>query len=131
MNLFSTTNPYGETKAMSERILSDFVKANPECSVSLLRYFNPVGAHKSGLIGESPNGISNNLLSYLTQVAKGNLRNLSVFGNDYPTIDGTGIRDYIYVMDVAEGHVAALENNTNEGVHIFNMGTGRVQVYFC
>ncbi|MGO4179668.1 UDP-glucose 4-epimerase GalE [Paenibacillus sp. TAF43_2] len=124
MDLLPTTNPYGETKAMIERILTDIVKANPAFSVSLLRYFNPVGAHESGLIGEAPNGIPNNLMPYVTQVAKGRLEKLRVFGNDYPTVDGTGVRDYIHVMDLAEGHVAALENLT-EGVHVYNLGTGK------
>lgn len=124
MNLLPTTNPYGETKAMSERILTDVVKANPDFSVALLRYFNPVGAHKSGLIGEAPNGIPNNLMPYVAQVAKGKLKKLRVFGNDYPTVDGTGVRDYIHVVDLAEGHVAAL-NNLTEGAHIYNLGTGR------
>lgn len=124
MELLPTTNPYGETKAMSERILTDITKANPRFSVSILRYFNPVGAHESGLIGEAPNGIPNNLMPYVTQVAKGNLERLLVFGNDYPTVDGTGVRDYIHVVDLAEGHVAALENLT-EGVHIYNLGTGK------
>lgn len=124
MDLLPTTNPYGETKAMSERILCDAAKANPEFSVSLLRYFNPVGAHESGLIGESPNGIPNNLMPYITQVAKGRLKKLRVFGNDYPTVDGTGVRDYIHVVDLAEGHVAAIEKLT-EGVHIYNLGTNK------
>ncbi|MFS0596009.1 UDP-glucose 4-epimerase GalE [Peribacillus frigoritolerans] len=124
MNLLPTTNPYGETKAMSERILTDIVKANPTFSVSLLRYFNPVGAHESGLIGEVPIGIPNNLMPYVTQVAKGKLEKLRVFGDDYPTVDGTGVRDYIHVLDLAEGHVAALDNLT-EGVHIYNLGTGQ------
>lgn len=124
MDLLPTTNPYGETKAMSERILTDFGKANPNFSVSLLRYFNPVGAHESGLIGEAPNGIPNNLMPYITQVAKGKLERLRIFGNDYPTVDGTGVRDYIHVMDLAEGHVAALEHLT-QGVHIYNLGTGK------
>lgn len=124
MDLLPTTNPYGETKAMSERILTDIAKANPVLSISILRYFNPVGAHESGLIGEAPNGIPNNLMPYCTQVAKGKLKKLRVFGNDYPTVDGTGVRDYIHVMDLAEGHVAALENLT-EGVHIYNLGTGK------
>ena len=106
MELLPTTNPYGETKAMSERILTDVVKANSGFNVSLLRYFNPVGTHESGLIGEDPNGIPNNLMPYVTQVAKGRLAKLSVYGNDYDTIDGTGVRDYIHVMDLAEGHVA-------------------------
>ncbi|MDP4090267.1 MAG: UDP-glucose 4-epimerase GalE [Bacillota bacterium] len=124
MKLQPTTNPYGETKAMSERILTDIAKANPDFFVSLLRYFNPVGAHESGLIGESPNGIPNNLMPYVTQVAKGKLKKLRVFGNDYPTVDGTGVRDYIHVMDLAEGHVVAVENLT-EGVHVYNLGTGQ------
>jgi len=124
MKLLPTTNPYGETKAMSERILTDIAKANPGFSVSLLRYFNPVGAHESGLIGESPNGIPNNLMPYITQVAKGKLTKLRVFGNDYSTIDGTGVRDYIHVMDLAEGHVAALDHLT-PGIHIYNLGTSR------
>ncbi|MCM3756325.1 UDP-glucose 4-epimerase GalE [Sporosarcina aquimarina] len=124
MDLLPTTNPYGETKAMSERILTDITRSNPIFSLSILRYFNPVGAHESGLIGEAPNGIPNNLMPYVTQVAKGKLEKLRVFGNDYPTIDGTGIRDYIHVMDLAEGHVAALENLT-EGVHVYNLGTGK------
>ncbi len=109
MQLLPTTNPYGETKAMSERILTDVAKANPDWSVALLRYFNPVGAHESGLIGEAPTGIPNNLMPYIAQVAKGKLEKLRVFGNDYPTVDGTGVRDYIHVVDLAEGHVAALD----------------------
>ncbi|WP_093793170.1 UDP-glucose 4-epimerase GalE [Sporomusa acidovorans] len=124
MKLLPATNPYGETKAMSERILTDIAKADSGFSVSLLRYFNPVGAHESGLIGESPNGIPNNLMPYITQVAKGKLTKLRIFGNDYPTIDGTGVRDYIHVMDLAEGHVAALDHLT-AGVHIYNLGTSR------
>jgi len=124
MELLPTTNPYGETKAMSERILTDIAKANPDFSVSILRYFNPVGAHESGLIGEAPNGIPNNLMPYVTQVAKGKLEKLRVFGNDYPTEDGTGVRDYIHVLDLADGHVAAL-NHLTEGVHIYNLGTGK------
>ncbi|QIB69116.1 UDP-glucose 4-epimerase GalE [Aminipila butyrica] len=124
MKLLPTTNPYGETKVISERILMDMQKANPEFAVSLLRYFNPIGAHESGLIGESPNGIPNNLMPYITQVAKGKLEKLRVFGNDYPTIDGTGVRDYVHVMDLAEGHVLALENLT-EGVQVYNLGTGQ------
>lgn len=124
MDLLPTTNPYGETKVMSERILTDFGKVNPNFSVSLLRYFNPVGAHESGLIGEAPNGIPNNLMPYIGQVAKGKLERLRVFGNDYPTVDGTGVRDYIHVMDLAEAHVAALEHLT-PGVNIYNLGTGK------
>ncbi len=124
MELKKTTNPYGESKAMSERILTDVAKANPNFSVSLLRYFNPVGAHESGLIGEAPNGIPNNLMPYITKVAKGLLPKLNIFGSDYPTVDGTGIRDYIHVVDLAEGHVAAIEK-LSEGVHIYNLGTGQ------
>ena len=124
MELLPTTNPYGETKAVSERILTDVAKSNPEFSVSLLRYFNPVGAHESGLIGEAPSGIPNNLMPYITQVAKGKLEKLKIFGNDYPTVDGTGVRDYIHVMDLAEGHVVALDKLTT-GVHIYNLGTGQ------
>lgn len=124
MKLLPTTNPYGQTKAMNERILTDIVKANPDWSVALLRYFNPVGAHESGLIGEVPNGVPNNLMPYITQVAKGKLSKLRVFGNDYPTVDGTCVRDYIHVCDLAEGHVVAL-NKLTKGVHIYNLGTGQ------
>ncbi|MEK5208040.1 UDP-glucose 4-epimerase GalE [Psychrobacillus sp. FSL H8-0510] len=124
MDLLPTTNPYGETKVMSERILFDIAKVNPAFSVSVLRYFNPIGAHESGIIGELPNGIPNNLMPYLTQVAKGKLKKLRIFGSDYPTVDGTGVRDYIHVMDLAEGHVAALENLTT-GIHFYNLGTGQ------
>jgi UDP-glucose 4-epimerase len=124
MRLLPTTNPYGETKVISEKILTDTAKANPDFAVSLLRYFNPVGAHESGLIGENPRGIPNNLMPFITQVAKGKLEKLRIFGNDYPTVDGTGVRDYIHVMDLAEGHVAALEKLT-AGVHVYNLGTGR------
>jgi len=124
MELKKTTNPYGETKAMSERILTDTANANPNFAVSLLRYFNPVGAHESGLIGENPNGIPNNLMPFVTKVAKGQLEKLSVFGNDYDTIDGTGVRDYIHVVDLAKGHVKAIEN-LSDGVNIYNLGTGR------
>lgn len=123
MELLPATNPYGRTKAISESILMDVAKAHSEFSVSLLRYFNPVGAHESGLIGEAPNGIPNNLMPYVTQVAKGRLEKLRIFGNDYATIDGTGVRDYIHVVDLAEGHVAALEKLT-PGAHIYNLGTG-------
>ncbi|GEN57847.1 UDP-glucose 4-epimerase [Halolactibacillus alkaliphilus] len=124
MELKKTTNPYGETKAMSERILSDTSNANPNFAVSLLRYFNPVGAHESGLIGEDPNGIPNNLMPFVTKVAKGQLEKLNVFGDDYDTIDGTGVRDYIHVVDLAKGHVKAIEN-LKDGVNIYNLGTGR------
>lgn len=123
MSLLPTTNPYGETKAIGERILSDLVNSDNSFAVSLLRYFNPIGAHPSGLIGEAPNGIPNNLMPYVTQVAKRKLKELQVFGNDYPTPDGTGVRDYIHVMDLAEGHVAALQHITS-GVNIYNLGTG-------
>lgn len=124
LELKKTTNPYGETKAMSERILIDTVNVNPNLSVSLLRYFNPVGAHDSGLIGEDPNGIPNNIMPFLTKVANGKLEKLSVFGNDYNTIDGTGVRDYIHVVDLAKGHVKAIEKLDN-GLNIYNLGTGR------
>ena len=124
MELKATTNPYGETKVISERILSDANKADPSFAVSLLRYFNPVGAHKSGLIGEDPNGIPNNLMPFVTKVATGKLKKLKIFGNDYKTIDGTGVRDYIHVVDLAKGHVRAIEN-LNGGVNVYNLGTGR------
>lgn len=124
MKLLPTTNPYGETKAMSERILTDIAKVNQEFSVTLLRYFNPVGAHESGLIGEVPKGIPSNLMPYITQVARGKLEHLQILGNDYPTLDGTGVRDYIHVMDLAEGHVAAL-NKLKTGVQVYNLGSGQ------
>ena len=124
MKLLSTTNTYGETKAMCERILSDVAHANSDFKIALLRYFNPIGAHPSGVIGESPNGIPNNLMPFVTQVAKGKLKELQIFGGDYPTRDGTGVRDYIHIMDLAEGHVAALEN-IKSGVHTYNLGTGQ------
>ncbi len=124
MELRPAANPYGATKAMSERILSDVARANPGFSVSLLRYFNPVGAHESGLIGEAPKGVPNNLMPCLTRVARGKMEKLRVFGNDYPTVDGTGVRDYIHVVDLAEGHVAVLEKLA-PGVHIYNLGTGK------
>lgn len=120
------TNPYGWTKFMVERIMTDAASADPEMSVVLLRYFNPLGAHESGLIGEKPNGIPNNLMPYITQVAAGIREKLSVFGNDYDTVDGTGVRDYIHVVDLAKGHVKALEYaEKNTGTEIFNLGTGR------
>ena len=120
-----TTNPYGTSKAMVERILTDIQKADPRWSVILLSYFNPIGAHQSGLIGEHPNGIPNNLLPYICQVAGGKLPYLSVFGDDYPTPDGTGMRDYIHVMDLAEGHVAAMKAKSHvPGVHLLNLGSG-------
>ena len=120
------TNPYGWTKYMIERIITDAVHADPDMSAILLRYFNPIGAHKSGLIGEKPNGIPNNLMPYITQVAVGKLEKLSVFGNDYPTPDGTGVRDYIHVVDLAKGHLAALSYaEQHAGVEAINLGTGR------
>lgn len=120
-----TTNPYGTSKYMVERILEDTVKANPQFSAVILRYFNPVGAHSSGLIGEDPNGIPNNLLPYISQVAVGKLPQLSVFGSDYDTHDGTGVRDYIHVVDLAIGHLKALEKHHNDaGFHVYNLGTG-------
>lgn len=124
MELMPTTNPYGETKMISERILTDFGGVNSKFSVALLRYFNPVGAHESGLIGEEPQGIPNNIMPYITGVAKGELERLRIFGGDYPTGDGTGVRDYIHVMDLAEGHLAALEN-LKPGVQVYNLGTGK------
>ncbi len=119
------TNPYGQTKSMLEEVLSDVQKADPEWNVVLLRYFNPIGAHKSGLIGENPNGIPNNLMPYITQTAIGLRKELGVFGNDYDTPDGTGIRDYIHVVDLANGHVAALKAIEKKcGLAIYNLGTG-------
>lgn len=120
------TNPYGWTKYMIEKILQGIVTADPEWSVVLLRYFNPIGAHESGLIGEAPNGIPNNLMPYIMQVAAGILPQLSVFGGDYPTPDGTGVRDYIHVVDLAKGHVAALHYALqHKGIEAVNLGTGR------
>ena len=120
------TNPYGWTKSMLEQILTDIQKADPEWNVVLLRYFNPIGAHKSGTIGENPNGIPNNLMPYITQVAVGKLKELGVFGNDYDTPDGTGVRDYIHVVDLAKGHVKALKKiEDNSGLSIYNLGTGK------
>lgn len=122
----STTNPYGTTKLMIEQILKDVCIADKEFSAILLRYFNPIGAHKSGLIGENPNGIPNNLMPYINQVACGKLEVLNVFGNDYPTPDGTGVRDYIHVVDLAKGHVKALNKIRKLiGVEAYNLGTGR------
>ena len=120
----STTNPYGATKLMIENILRDVYAADHSFHILLLRYFNPVGAHESGLIGEDPNGIPNNLMPYVAKVAHGELPYLNVFGNDYPTPDGTGVRDYIHVMDLAEGHLAALEHIDSYGVEAINLGTG-------
>lgn len=119
------TNPYGWTKSMLEQILTDMQKADPEWNMVILRYFNPIGAHKSGLIGENPNGKPNNLMPYITQVAVGKLEELGVFGNDYNTHDGTGVRDYIHVVDLAVGHVKAIEKlEQNPGLFICNLGTG-------
>lgn len=121
----SANSPYGQTKLMIEQILRDLCVSDKEWSISLLRYFNPVGAHKSGTIGENPKGIPNNLMPYITQVASGKLEQLSIFGNDYPTKDGTGVRDYIHVVDLAEGHIKALEKvNKDKGVFTHNLGTG-------
>lgn len=118
------TNPYGQTKFMIEQILQDVSASDPEFEITLLRYFNPVGAHKSGLIGEDPGGIPNNLLPYVTQVAVGKLEKVSVFGNDWDTPDGTGVRDYIHVVDLAKGHTAALEHS-RPGAHAYNLATGK------
>ncbi|MBR2853245.1 MAG: UDP-glucose 4-epimerase GalE [Clostridia bacterium] len=123
--LGETTNPYGATKSMQERILTDIWRSDNEWQVMLLRYFNPIGAHESGRIGEDPKGIPNNLLPYVAQVASGKLETIHVFGNDYDTPDGTGIRDYIHVVDLAKGHVKAIEGmKTLPGVNVFNLGTG-------
>ncbi|KJR16066.1 MULTISPECIES: UDP-glucose 4-epimerase GalE [Vibrio] len=122
----SATNPYGRSKLMVEECLRDFHHANPRWSITLLRYFNPVGAHQSGLLGEDPQGIPNNLLPFVAQVAVGRRDKLGVFGNDYPTPDGTGVRDYIHVVDLADGHLAALNKvGQQAGLHIFNLGTGQ------
>ena len=135
MPIGKTTNPYGTSKAMIEKILNDQCLADPKWSVAQLRYFNPIGAHKSGLIGEDPKGIPNNLLPYITQVAIGKHKELSVFGGDYPTQDGTGVRDYIHVVDLAKGHLKALEKIQKKrklygdakrvGAHIWNLGSGQ------
>lgn len=122
----ATTNPYGRSKYMVEECLSDLFNADPSWSITLLRYFNPVGAHPSGLMGEDPQGIPNNLMPYIAQVAVGRREKLSVYGNDYPTPDGTGVRDYIHVMDLADGHLAALTHvGQKSGLHIYNLGTGK------
>ena len=122
----SATNPYGETKIMIERILEDTAKADPSMNICLLRYFNPIGAHPSGLLGEDPNGLPNNLMPYVSQVAIGKLPFLRVFGDDYKTVDGTGVRDYIHVVDLAEGHVAALKRLEDKpGLVVYNLGTGK------
>ncbi len=120
-----TTNPYGTTKAFTERILTDACSADKNLNVAILRYFNPIGAHSSGLIGEDPNGIPNNLVPYIAKVAVGKLEKVHVFGNDYPTKDGTGVRDYIHVVDLARGHVCAIQKlHENPGLVIYNLGTG-------
>ena len=122
----SATNPYGRSKLMVEECLTDFQKANPDWSITLLRYFNPVGSHPTGDLGEDPQGIPNNLMPFIAQVAVGRREKLAVFGNDYPTVDGTGVRDYIHVMDLADGHVAALKAvGEKAGLHIYNLGTGK------
>ena len=121
-----TTNPYGSTKLMIEMILNDLYTSDNEWSIAILRYFNPIGAHKSGLIGENPNGIPNNLMPYIVKVATGELKELNVFGNDYDTKDGTGVRDYIHVVDLAKGHIKAIEKVMEEkGVDTYNLGTGK------
>ena len=119
-----TTNPYGTTKAMIEKMLEDLYASDNSWDISILRYFNPVGAHESGLIGEEPNGIPNNLMPYVMKVASGKLEILSIFGNDYPTVDGTGVRDYIHVVDLAKGHVSALDK-MKKGLNIYNLGSGK------
>ena len=119
-----TTNPYGTTKAMIEKILEDLYASDNSWDISILRYFNPVGAHESGLIGEEPNGIPNNLMPYVMKVASGKLEILSIFGNDYPTVDGTGVRDFIHVVDLAKGHVSALDK-MKKGLNIYNLGSGK------
>jgi UDP-glucose 4-epimerase len=124
MDLKERTNPYGETKAISERILTDAAKVNLGFSVCLLRYFNPIGAHESGLLGEDPRGIPNNLMPFITRVANRDIEKLTIFGDDYDTEDGTCVRDYIHVVDIAEGHIAAIEN-MGKGVSVYNLGTGK------
>ena len=119
-----TTNPYGDTKFMIEKMLNNLYISDNEWSIAILRYFNPVGAHVSGLIGENPNGIPNNLMPYVMKVAAGKLEQLSIFGNDYPTPDGTGVRDYIHVVDLALGHVKALQNSP-AGLNVYNLGSGK------
>jgi UDP-glucose 4-epimerase len=121
----SATNPYGRSKLMVEQMLGDLAESDPSWSLTALRYFNPVGAHPSGLMGEDPQGIPNNLMPFVAQVAVGRRDKLRVFGNDYPTPDGTGVRDYIHVLDLADGHLAALEyGHGRPGLHLFNLGTG-------
>ncbi len=119
-----TTNPYGSTKLMQEYILKDVAASDKDWNITILRYFNPIGAHESGLIGEDPKGIPNNLMPYVAQVASGKLEKVNVFGNDYDTPDGTGVRDYIHVVDLARGHVLSIKNSLGKGVHIYNLGTG-------
>jgi UDP-glucose 4-epimerase len=121
----SATNPYGQTKVMAEQILRDVEGADPSWRIATLRYFNPVGAHESGLIGEDPSDVPNNLMPYVAQVAVGKLEKLRVFGNDYDTPDGTGVRDYIHVVDLARGHIAALDALDRHGSFVVNLGTGR------
>ena len=123
MELRTPTSPYGSTKLASERILTETAASAPGFAVTLLRYFNPIGAHPSGLIGDDPNGVPNNLMPYITRVARGKLEKLKVYGNDYPTPDGTGVRDYIHVCDLAEGHIAALEH-ARPGTQVYNLGSG-------
>jgi UDP-glucose 4-epimerase len=126
MPIGTATNPYGWTKIMMEQVLRDYQTAQPDWAISLLRYFNPVGAHPSGLIGEDPQGTPNNLMPIVARVADGRLPRVRVFGGDYPTPDGSGIRDYVHVVDLAVGHVAALGTHQNDsGVHTYNLGTGR------
>lgn len=125
-SLLRATNPYGRTKQMIEEIMQDLYVSDPSWSIALLRYFNPIGAHSSGRLGEDPNGVPNNLVPYITQVAVGKLKELQVFGNDYETLDGTGVRDYIHVVDLARGHLKALEKvMATAGVEAYNLGTGR------
>jgi UDP-glucose 4-epimerase len=124
MDLKMTKNPYGETKAMAERILKDYSKTNQNLSIYIFRYFNPIGAHKSGLIGENPNGIPNNIMPVILKVAKGEIPELKIFGNDYNTLDGTGVRDYIHVKDLAAGHISALKKR-KPGFNVYNLGTGK------
>jgi UDP-glucose 4-epimerase len=126
MPVGEATNPYGWTKIMMEQVLRDLHTSNAEWSISLLRYFNPVGAHQSGMIGEDPRGIPNNLMPSVALVAAGELEKVNVYGGDYPTPDGTGVRDYVHVVDLAVGHIRALDVHTGDpGVHIYNLGTGR------
>ena len=126
MPVGQATNPYGWTKIMMEQVLRDLHLSNPEWSISLLRYFNPVGAHHTGMIGEDPMGIPNNLMPYVAMVAAGELETVNVYGGDYPTPDGTGVRDYVHVVDLAVGHIRALDVHTGDsGVHTYNLGTGR------